>query len=181
MRRWTSGLRDVVGLDDNDGRDVGVGECLLDAASTVCIPGSPGGRSLMPVLCTLASAAPAMASASNTAPRQRRRGDRAAQHPGQHGAPDAGVLPLGLAPPGTGSRMRPFSTWSAEQRERCRQHRQRADIATATTMIVPTANDANLLSPVRTAGHRDHHREAGHQDRPAGGGRRDAQGASSVS
>ena len=37
----------------------------------------------------------------------------------------------------------------AEPGEQGGQHGQRADIATATTMIVPTANEMNVLSPVR--------------------------------
>ena len=46
-------------------------------------------------------------------------------------------------------RMRPFSTWRPSSESIAGSAVSEPSIATATTMIVPTANDAELLSPVR--------------------------------
>ena len=73
-----------------------------------------------------------------------------------------------------GIRTRPFSTCRPSSASIAGSAVSEPSIATATTMIVPTANDVDPLSPVRNCpAIADHHGEAGDQDRATRGGRCD--------
>ena len=65
--------------------------------------------------------------------------------------------------------MRPFSTLSPSRESRAGRTVSEPTIATATTIIVPTEKDMNVLSPDEEhAGHRDQDGDAGDEDGPAG-------------
>ncbi len=111
------------------------------------MPGRFGGRSLGPVVCTLkCSAGDAMASSTATeaiAERPGRASTRSSTN--DHTRDSVRVLRRRTK----GIRMRPLSTCRPSSASMAGRAVSEPSIATATTMIVPTANDAELLSPVR--------------------------------